>query len=319
MKQYVTLVLVLSLALCGSAAVPSFKRELKDVCPCYTCYSFGVNAGGDSLVSILECSSGYITSINVQETSTDGSKFNVELLDDTNLQLRINGKSYTPSWSAQSVTCVNRAITNAYTSITKLNLVSKCLNSWFDCPMKRDASVTCSSTPQPTPSPTPSPTPTPTPSPTPTPKHSPKRSFSTVSPTDYTGYWVGTWKVSPQCDQTTCCCLDGNVEVTKLATNSVKLVSGVKGACGSTTQFSFTINSISSSNYISTAVAGNTFTMSRTGLELTVNNQQSSACNGKATCVSGDCLSNAVSEGTTMTISVFSVVVFFLVAICFSF
>jgi len=231
--------------------------------------------------------------------------------------LRIDGKTYTPSWSAQSVTCVNRAITNAYTSITKLNLVSKCLNSWFDCPMKRDASVTCSSTPQPTPSPTPSPTPTPTPSPTPTPKTSPKRSFSTVSPTDYTGYWVGTWKVSPQCDQTTCCCLDGNVEVTKLATNSVKLESAVKGACGSTTQFSFTINSISSSNYISTAVAGNTFTMSRTGLELTVTNQQSSACNGKATCVSGDCLSNAVSEGTAMTISIFSVVASFLVAFCF--
>jgi len=128
--------------------------------------------------------------------------------------------------------------------------------------------------------------------------------------TDYTSYWVGTWQVSPQCDQTTCCCLDGNVQVTKLATNSVQVQSPVKGQCGSYTQYVFSVDNINSATSISTTLAGNTFTLTRSGLDLTVTNQNAASCSGKATCTSGSCL-NRSNSATRMYVSMVGIVIGF--------
>ena len=128
--------------------------------------------------------------------------------------------------------------------------------------------------------------------------------------TDYTSYWVGTWQVVPQCDQTSCCCLDGNVQVSKMATNSVQVQSPVKGQCGSYTQYVFSVDNINSATSISTTLAGNTFTLTRSGLDLTVTNQNAASCSGKATCTSGSCL-NRSNSATRMYVSMVGIVIGF--------
>ncbi|KAG2387188.1 hypothetical protein C9374_001520 [Naegleria lovaniensis] len=110
---------------------------------------------------------------------------------------------------------------------------------------------------------------------------------------DYTDYWVGQWNVQSGCDVSTCCCLDGQVIVTREGLNLVKIQSNMKGAC-QTSFVTLYIGGINSDTSLS-AIIGTSYTIKRIGNTIQVNNVLYNRCSGSAVCTTACPRSNASS------------------------
>ncbi|KAG2381415.1 hypothetical protein C9374_006404 [Naegleria lovaniensis] len=92
------------------------------------------------------------------------------------------------------------------------------------------------------------------------------------------------WNTQPGCNPSTCCCLDGQVTVTRSGLNLVQLTSNVKGSCGTTTSVTIYIGSIDSYDTVSAVGGGNPYTLKKSGTTIQMTNHVNNACSGSAVC-----------------------------------
>ncbi|KAF0974637.1 hypothetical protein FDP41_006111 [Naegleria fowleri] len=112
---------------------------------------------------------------------------------------------------------------------------------------------------------------------------------------DYTDYWVGQWTIQSGCDLTTCCCLDGQVTVTREGLNLVKIQSNLKGrGCGATF-ISLYIGGMNSDNSLSAILGFESYSITRSGSTIQVKNLSADRCSGSAVCTTACPRSSASS------------------------
>lgn len=108
--------------------------------------------------------------------------------------------------------------------------------------------------------------------------------------------WTGNYTTDSACNQTSCCCLNGQILITN-ASNIVSINANLSGVCNGSTTLAANITNLNS--FLSTFnVANQTLllTLSNNSLTITSSNPSNSACTGHAT-------KSVTSTATNMALS----------------
>lgn len=146
----------------------------------------------------------------------------------------------------------------------------------------------------------PPPNPTPVPSPAPLPAPAPEA--STPNPEDPPAKsWAGTWKMKDTCNQNSCCCLTGKLEI-RASQNALALSGSFKGLCDGLTKYVATVPDVPVGDVVTIQVLGSSFRIVRSGKDMVAENLDAPDCSGQATCIAGNCNSASTMKVSATTV-----------------